>query len=59
MTVIELAGLCHDVGHGPFSHVFEAEFLAALGIDWCVRAHAQGVGRLPWGWAPGGGGVGG
>jgi len=44
VPVATLAGLVHDLGHGPFSHVFDNELLPRLGVaGW---SHEEMSGRL-------------
>uniref|UniRef100_A0A8C2M3H4 Deoxynucleoside triphosphate triphosphohydrolase SAMHD1 n=2 Tax=Cricetulus griseus TaxID=10029 RepID=A0A8C2M3H4_CRIGR len=45
MLCVQIAGLCHDLGHGPFSHMFDGRFIpsARRGETW---KHEQGSAKM-------------
>lgn len=38
--IVTISGLCHDIGHGPYSHLFDRTILPQLNVlNW---EHQQG-----------------
>jgi HD superfamily phosphohydrolase len=33
---VQIAGLCHDLGHGPLSHFFDQVFIPRYNSEWKV-----------------------
>src|SRR5918911_4419428 len=46
VETLRLAGLLHDVGHGPFGHFFDENYLARWGIDHEVIGRHLVLGEL-------------
>lgn len=38
---VKIAALCHDMGHGPYSHLYQDLFIPSYGKKWKVSTYCQ------------------
>ncbi|XP_029362988.1 deoxynucleoside triphosphate triphosphohydrolase SAMHD1-like [Echeneis naucrates] len=44
---VQIVGLCHDLGHEPFSHLFDGKFISKTNIEWKIKCLTEYLFILP------------